>query len=94
MFALAHKNAFGTLPKLSQEKEYVRHLELLARNERLEHQLHLRVASEGDCFWYDLGDKAVKAGRSGWEVEENAPVYFRKYGNTAPQTARKYFTIC
>jgi hypothetical protein len=87
MFALAHKNAFGTFPKLSQEKEYVRHLELLARSEGREHQLHLRVAAEVDYFWYDLGDKVVKigAGESRWEVVENSPVYFRKYGNTSSQ---------
>jgi hypothetical protein len=82
-----HITAFGTFLKLSQEKEFIRQLGIWARICGQEHQLYLRVAAEGDHFYYDLGDRAVEIGpsESKWEVIENAPVYFRKYGNTAPQ---------
>lgn len=87
LIAFAHKTAFGRFPKRSQVNEYIYGLEVLARNQGQECQLFLRVAQTEENFWYDLGGSTVKIGPNGWEIVENAPVYFKRYGNAAPQVA-------
>lgn len=81
MFALAHKENFGRLPILSQEKKYIRHLNLLARNQGREYYFHLRVAKEENCFWYDLGSAAIRVSSEGWSEVERSTVLFKRYGN-------------
>ncbi|MEU2348801.1 bifunctional DNA primase/polymerase [Modestobacter sp. NPDC049651] len=48
--------------------------------------LHQRVARHGDDLWLDLGDtsgRAVRINASGWQVEDAAPVLFRRTQLTA-----------
>lgn len=85
MLILAHKEEFASFPKQSQVKDYVRHLEVLARQEAVENQLNLRVAKDGQEFFYDLGDLVVKSNMSGWDITETSPIYFKLFGNMARQ---------
>lgn len=51
-------------------------------------KLNLRVAERDGALWYDLADGAWRAVRitpSGWEVEDNPLILFRRFKNTAAQ---------
>lgn len=48
---------------------------------------HLEVRSQlvDDVLWYDLGDSAVRADKSGWEIVEQPPILFRPYEHQEKQ---------
>ncbi|CVK18423.1 hypothetical protein [Sporomusa sphaeroides] len=82
-----HKNQLGKMPKRQQLKDYIHHIEVLARQNTSERRLHLRVAKEDQDFYYDLGESAVKVGRDSWEVISSPPVYFKCHKNKREQIA-------
>lgn len=50
--------------------------------------LHNRVAWREEAIWYDLSDerwRAVKITPDGWEVVDEPPILFRRYGHQSPQ---------
>lgn len=48
-------------------------------------KLYVRVAQESPgVFWYDLGNKAVRYDKNGWEIKD-APVLFRRFNTQKPQ---------
>jgi hypothetical protein len=64
-------------------------LEGLATFRGSEHALHNRVARlDSDLYYYDLTDnewRAVRVGRSGWEIVERPPILFRRYAHQREQ---------
>ena len=63
-------------------------LEGLALFDGDEHELQVRVARyEGDIY-YDLGDedwKVVRITSSGWDIDPNPPILFRRHSHQRPQ---------
>ena len=53
-----------------------------------EHKLHNRVAFHDGAIWYDLSDtewQAVKITPTGWKVESEPPILFKRYSHQAVQ---------
>lgn len=87
MLFMEHKHQLSKTPKKQQLKDYIHHIEVLARQSSNECQLHLRVAKEGQDFYYDLGEEVVKVETEGWQTITTPPVYFKRHGNMAQQIA-------
>ncbi len=74
-----------TVEALKQTKSL---MEAIALFDGPEHRLHLRVAKHDGEIWYDLANEdwqAVKITPEGWEVVDEPPILFRRYGNTTAQ---------
>ncbi len=51
-----------------------------------QHRLHVRVAWDEGCLYYDLGDwRAVSVSDHGWEVVDVPPLMFRRFAHQKPQ---------
>ena len=51
-------------------------------------QLGTRITRQGDDIWYDLADRewrAVRITTTGWKVESEVPIIFRRHSYQAPQ---------
>lgn len=52
-----------------------------------QHQLYNRIAPASDGFYIDMADeqwRAIKVTAQGWEIIDNPPILFRRYGNQKP----------
>lgn len=47
--------------------------------------LSVRVAEDKDNFWYDLGEKAIKINKDGWEISNEPLILFRRFKHQKPQ---------
>lgn len=65
----------------------IKTLEGLALFNNNVHETYTRVAKVGNTIYYDIGDNShvVNISTAGWSVEQNAPVYFRRYSHQIPQ---------
>ena len=86
MLFIEHKSKLKKIPKKQKLTDYIYHLEVLARQNTNECPLYLRVAKEGQGFYYDLGELVVKVGVDGWEIIQESPVCFKRYANMGLQT--------
>jgi hypothetical protein len=61
-------------------------LEDYAINDAPEHRLDVRIVSNNDEIWYDLGDgEAVRIDKSGWIISSEVPILFRRFQHQKPQ---------
>lgn len=52
------------------------------------YELHNRVAPYDGAIWYDMADewwRAIRVDASGWEIIEEPPILFKRYGHQQPQ---------
>lgn len=75
-------------PNLTALRTAVNALDARARFEGRPVHLHNRVAWDGEAFCYDLCDarwRAVRITPDGWEMEQDPPPIFRRYGHQQAQ---------
>lgn len=73
--------AEGSIPNSQAIQDALNTLQGIARHNGPEHEIHIRLASVGDCIWLDLCDeewRVVKISAEGWEVVRESPVKFRR----------------
>jgi hypothetical protein len=78
---------FGAAIKKTEINAAIDEFELKAVCSQVEREVHVRVASDGDDLYIDLGDPgwhAVRITGSGWSVVENPPVRFRRTPDMRP----------
>ena len=78
----------GKAPGNETVKQALNVLEAFALFQGRRIKLGLRVTKRDDAIWYDLADeqwRAVKIEPGDWIIEQNPPILFRRYKNTAPQ---------
>ncbi len=83
-------NNYHAILKNNQATDIKRALESLAIcGKDSEIDLEPRLRRIGNDIWYDLGEKAVRINENGWEVVEEPPIMFRRYGHQKPQVEPK-----
>ena len=83
-------NNYHAILKNNQATDIKRALEGLAIcGKDSEIDLEPRLRKIGNDIWYDLGEKAVHINENGWEVVEEPPIMFRRYGHQKPQVEPK-----
>lgn len=80
-------NNFGKSLRADSIKSVVMTLEGIAKFDRECRETYTRIVKINDTIYYDIGDDKhiIKITKDGWKIEENAPVYFRRYIHQKPQ---------
>lgn len=78
----------GKAPSADTTNAAVNVLEARARFDGPEFCLHNRVAAKDGNLWYDLSDsgwRAVCVASTGWSIEKEPPILFRRFAHQRPQ---------
>jgi hypothetical protein len=85
-----NENGQAVLPDPKDVTRVLDYLKAFAEFDAIQKTLHLRVAGDEDCIYYDLSNplwQTVKIVPQAWLIEQNNTTMFRRYNN---QTAQVY----
>lgn len=80
----------GKAPSASARQDAIATLSGIARYDGERRDIYVRVASDRDCIYLDLGDpawRAVEVAQDGWRIVSDPPVRFRRPGGMLPLPA-------